>query len=149
MATQRHIDLSQSELRRYVTETTDRTTSDGELFKGLVRAHLLAEGAEVLDVLRDSLEEASATHRSEFLHPDHAKLDKLQHWVTQREWITQCLVDAIAQAPPAMKAAGAHVIKQIDETTSALRGNLEAARVKAGLRGPVVAPFKAQFKKKS
>lgn len=148
MPTQRHVDLSQSELRRYVTETTDRTASDGELFKGLIRAHLLAEGGEVLDVLRHLLEEASATHQRESLHPDHDKLDVFQQWITQREWITECVVDAIAQAPPGMKAAGERVIQQIDETTSALRGDVAAARFEAGLRGPIVAPFKVQLKKK-
>ena len=146
MATQRAVDLSQSELRRYVTETTDRTASDGELFKGLIRAHLLAEGVKMFDVLRQLLEEASATHRSESLHPDHDKLDKFRQWIAQRGWITECFADATAQAPPGMKAAAARVIEQIDETTNGLRGDAAAETVRAGLSRDIVAPPKIQWK---
>src|SRR5262245_59031353 len=147
MGTNSQIDLSDSELRSYVTEITDRTASDGELFRGLVRAHLLAGGAAVLDVLRELLEEASAVHQRESLHPDHGKLAVFWQWIAQRAWIAECLAEAIAQAPPRMKAAGDRVIQQIDERTSTLRGDVAAATVKAGLARDIVAPRRALLKK--
>lgn len=147
MAPQRQF-LSESELRRYVTEITDRTASDGDLFKALIRAHLLAEGAELFDVLRALVEEASAIHQHAYLHPDHEKLDVFDQWLAQRAWITECFADAIVQAPPRMKAAGARVIQQIDATTSVLRGEMIAETFRVGTRRTIEAPHSFESKKK-
>jgi len=147
MGPERQIDLSDSALRHYVTEVTDRTASDVELFTALVRAHLLAEGDALFDVLRALVEETSAIHRREYLHPDHDKLDVFDQWVAQRAWIAECLTDAMVQAPPRMKEAGRRVIQQIDETTSSLRGEAVAERFRIGTRRAIAVPHTLHLKK--
>jgi hypothetical protein len=148
VSSKRQIDLSESELRRYVTHVTDRTASDGDLFKALIRAHLLAEGAELFEVLRALVEQASAMQQQTYLHPDNEKLDVLEEWMAQRAWITECLADAIVRAPPRMKAAGDRVIQQIDETTSRLRVEANAERFGAGSTRAIVVSHPYQFKKR-
>jgi hypothetical protein len=147
MGPERQIDLSDSALRHYVTEVTDRTASDVALFTALVRAHLLAEGDGLFDVLRALVEGMSPIRQREYLHPDHDKLDVFDQWVAQRAWITECLADAIVQAPPRMKEAGSRVIQQIDETTSWLRGEAVAERFRIGTRRAIAPLHTLQLKK--
>jgi hypothetical protein len=147
MDPQRQIGLSESALRRYVADITDRTASDVDLFTALVRAHLLAEGGELFDVLRVLVEEASTIHEREHLHPDHDTLDVFDQWIAQRAWITECLAAAIVHAPPRMKEAGVRIIQQIDEKTSWLRGEAAAERLRAGNRNTIVAPHTYTLKK--